>query len=274
MVEVDMKLKWLHALVVDQWKSGKAAELRLFCENGQLKVSLSADFGRAKPSWNAATAGVPDDASVRGSPSRLRRRLRRAAERAATEKTNSEQSVAEKAATEEVVAEKESPEQVDTEKEAAEKAFSEKNAAEKADAEREAAEKADAERDAAETAFDEKEAAEKSDAEKAAAKKAAAEKELAVKGAAEASTSSCGSAGRRATAVNSPVGVAVGSKRPPSKKRLCDNAGKSELAGEILPLPLSPRTVKCHVCVCLGRETSLVPVGSRCPSCWITATDS
>ena len=270
MAEVERKLKWLHAVVMDQWKSGKAAELRLCCGNGQLKVSLSADFGPSVPSWNAATAGAPDYASVRGSPSRLRRRLRRAAERAATEKTNSEQSVAEKAATEEVVAEKEAAEKVDAEKEAA--ACSEKIAAEKADVKREAAEKADAEREAAETAYDEKEAAEKSDVEKAAAKKAAAEKELAVKGAAEASTSSCGSAGRRATAVNSPVGVAVGSKRPPSKKRLCDNAGKSELAGEILPLPLSPKTVKCHVCVCLGRETSLVLCGSRCPSCGITVT--
>ena len=255
MAEVERKLKWLHAVVMDQWKSGKAAELRLCCGNGQLKVSLSADFGPSVPSWNAATAGVPDDASVRGNPSRLRRRLRRAAERAATEKTNSEQSVAKKAATEEVVAEKEAAEKVDAEKEAA--ACSEKIAAEKADVKREAAEKADAEREAAETAY---EAAEKSDVEKAAAKKAAAQK-----GAAEASTSSCGSAGRRttATAVNSPVGVAVGFKRPPSMKRRCDNVGKSELAGE---------TVKCHVCVCLGRETSLVLCGSRCPSCGITVT--
>ena len=263
MAEVERKLKWLHAVVMDQWKSGKAAELRLCCGNGQLKVSLSADFGPSVPSWNAATAGVPDDVSVRRNPSRLRRRLRRAAERAATEKTNSEQSVAKKAATEEVVAEKEAAEKVDAEKEAA--ACSEKIAAEKADVKREAAEKADAEREAAETAYDEKEAAEKSDVEKAAAKKAAAEKKLAVKGAAEASTSSCGSAGRRttATAVNSPVGVAVGFKRPPSMKRRCDNVGKSELAGE---------TVKCHVCVCLGRETSLVLCGSRCPSCGITVT--
>ena len=34
------------------------------------------------------------------------------------------------------------------------------------------------------------------------------------------------------------------------------------------------RTVKCHVCACLGRETSMVPCGSKCPSCGITATDS
>ena len=29
--------------------------------------------------------------------------------------------------------------------------------------------------------------------------------------------------------------------------------------------------LKCHVCECLGRETSLVLRGSRCPSCGITA---
>ena len=34
-----------------------------------------------------------------------------------------------------------------------------------------------------------------------------------------------------------------------------------------------PKTVKCHVCVCLGRETSLVAIGSRCRSCGITASD-
>ena len=192
MAEVDKKLKWLHAVVVDQWKSGMSAELRLSCENGQLRVSLSADFGTAVsavPSWSAVIADSPGDASGRGSPSRLRRRMRRAAQRATTVKTDPKQSVAEKAATEEVIAVKEAAEKAEAEKAAAEKADAEKVAAEKADAEKEAAEKADAE---------------KADAEKAAAKKAAAEKEVVVKGAAEqaaaekASTSLCGSAGRRA----------------------------------------------------------------------------
>ena len=31
--------------------------------------------------------------------------------------------------------------------------------------------------------------------------------------------------------------------------------------------------VKCCVCACLGRETSMVLLGSKCPSCGITATD-
>ena len=32
--------------------------------------------------------------------------------------------------------------------------------------------------------------------------------------------------------------------------------------------------VKCCVCACLGRETSMVLLGSKCPSCGITATDN
>ena len=187
MAEVDSKLKWLHAVVVDQWKSGMSAELRLSCENGQLRVSLSADFGTAVsavPSWSAVIADSPGDASGRGSPSRLRRRMRRAAQRATTVKTDPKQSVAEKAATEEVIAEKEAAEKADAEKAAAEKADAEKLAAEKADAEREAAEKAVAEKEAAEKAVAEKEVVVKGAAEQAAAEKA--------------STSLCGSAGRRA----------------------------------------------------------------------------
>ena len=35
-----------------------------------------------------------------------------------------------------------------------------------------------------------------------------------------------------------------------------------------------PKTVKCHVCACLGRETSLVQCGSVCPSCGVTAIAS
>ena len=32
--------------------------------------------------------------------------------------------------------------------------------------------------------------------------------------------------------------------------------------------------VKCCVCACLGRDTSMVLLGSNCPSCGITATDN
>ena len=42
----------------------------------------------------------------------------------------------------------------------------------------------------------------------------------------------------------------------------------------IFPQKTVNRTVKCHVCACLGRETSMVLCGSRCPSCGITANDS
>ena len=127
MAEVGKKLKWLHAIVVDQWKSGKSAELRLSCGNGQLKVSMCADFDvcPAVPSWNAGTDGAPCDASGSGSPSRLRRKLRRAAQRAAAEKA--EQSAAEKAVAEMAAAEKAA-----TEKKAAEMAAAEKAVAEKA----------------------------------------------------------------------------------------------------------------------------------------------
>ena len=148
--------------------------------------------------------------------------------------------VAEKATTDEVPAKNVAVEKVAAEKVAAEKVAARKVAAVKVAAEKVATEKVA------------KVAAEKVAAEKFAAEKATAEKGPAQKQAAEASTSCHGS----------PL------------TGLCDNAGKSDLAGEILPLSLSPRTVKCHVCACLGRETSLVLVGSRCPSCWITATDS
>ena len=78
-----------------------------------------------------------------------------------------------------------------------------------------------------------------------------------------------------ASAVNSP-GTAVGTKGLPPMKGLY--AEKSELSGETPPLSLSsetlcPKTVKCHVCACLGRETSLVLCGSVCPSCGVIAAE-
>ena len=200
MAEVDRKLKWLHAIVVDQWKFGKSAELRLSCGNGQLKVSLSADFGPAVPSWSAATAVSPGDASGRASPSRLRRRLRREAERASTEKIDARKSAAEEVATEEAVTEEAAAEKADVEREAAEKEVAEKEAAEKADAEMEAADKADAEKEAAEMADAVKVSAKKAAAEKDATARIVAGVEVYVEGAAEqaerASTSSSGSAGK------------------------------------------------------------------------------
>ena len=87
MAEIEDRLKWLQGLVVNQWKTGKAAELRLYCENGHLKVCVSADLGvqvgPSTSSWKAETVGSSWEAGGRGSPSRLRRRQRRAAERVA-----------------------------------------------------------------------------------------------------------------------------------------------------------------------------------------------
>ena len=51
-------LKLLQAFVVDQWKSGGGAELRVFCEGGHLKVSVSADFGPCNGSWKADSASL------------------------------------------------------------------------------------------------------------------------------------------------------------------------------------------------------------------------
>ena len=124
-------------------------------------MSMSADLGP----WSAPAfepwPKVWDNGSLhKASPSRLKRRLRRASER------------------ERIVA---------AEKDAAKKAAAEKGAAEKVAAEKVAAEKVAAEKDAAEKA-----AAKKDAAEKATAKKDAAEK--AVKEAEQASTSSCGRA--------------------------------------------------------------------------------
>ena len=100
------------------------------CGNGHLKVSLCADFdlGPAVSSRSAGTAGAPGDASGRGSPSRLRRKLRRAAERAAAEKA--EQTAAEKVVAEMAAAEKAATERKVAEMAAAVKAVAVKEAAE------------------------------------------------------------------------------------------------------------------------------------------------
>ena len=71
---------------VDQWKTGAKAEVNYFCEGGNLKVRWCADLGP----WRApAPDMLPKDWEVgglhRGSPSRVRRRQRRAAERIAAE---------------------------------------------------------------------------------------------------------------------------------------------------------------------------------------------
>ena len=103
----------------NQCKTGAHAELRLFCEGGHLKVTMCADLGRllANTGTFSDCGGVP-----RPSPSRVRRRERRAAERAVAEEEAAAKAAAEKA---------------DAEKAAAEQAAAEKAAAEKNKAESE-----------------------------------------------------------------------------------------------------------------------------------------
>ena len=224
MAEVEKKLKWLHAVVVDQWKSGKSAELQLKCGNGHLKVSLCADFdlGPAVSSRSAGTAGAPGDASGRGSPSRLRRKLRRAAERAAAEK-------AEQTAAEKVVAEMAAAEKAATERKVAEMA-----AAVKAVAVKEAAEMMKA----AETA-----ATEKTVAEKAAVEKETAEKAVTTE---SASTSSCGSERQMPSEEKSSCLNCDAKLTPDHQCNVLENESKVEV--QHVPLPL------CHYCCHRGTD--------------------
>ena len=183
--------QWVKTFI-DQCRTGKLAELHFSCERGHLKVTMCADLGPVGHN----NVNLSDCRGVQsGSPSRVRRRERRAAERAAAEisaavKVATERNAAEKAAAEKCAAEKAATEKCDAEKAAAEKsavekAAAEKRAAEKAAAEKSAAEKAAAEKHAAEKAAAEKSAAEKAAAEKCATEKVAAE-EAAFKAAAEA----------------------------------------------------------------------------------------
>ena len=184
---------------VNQCKTGAHAELRLFCEEGHLKVTVCADLGRltAKTGKFSDHWGVP-----KCSPSRVRRRERRTAERdavAAAEKVAAEKAAAEdarkvvekdaeKANTEEVDAKKVSAEKVAERKVAAENVAVEKVDAEKVSAGKVAAAKVTAEKVAAEEA-----ATKKVIAEEIAAEKAASAKDTAQKHAFEASTSRHGS---------------------------------------------------------------------------------
>ena len=174
--------QWVKTFI-DHCESGKLAELRFYCEEGHLKVTMCADLGPViqKNVKLFGCRGVPS-----GSPSRLRRRERRAAEQAAAEIAAAEKvAAAEKAVIARVAVEMAVAEKVAAGKYTAEKAATEKCTAEKADAEKRAAEKAAAEKCAVEKAAAEKCAAEKDAAEKCAAEKAAAVKYVAEKAAAE-----------------------------------------------------------------------------------------
>ena len=167
MADVEGALRSLQAFVVNQWKSGGAAELRLFCESGRLKASVSADFGPFSPSWRAKSASMGGS----GSTSRQRRRESRAAARAAAVKAGIEK---ETAADDEVTAVNAVPV-----KSAAEKCVALKDNAEKCSAKDSAAEKCDARKAAAEKCDATKVVSEKYEARKAAAEKCDAEKDVA-----------------------------------------------------------------------------------------------
>ena len=205
------------AQVMNFWKLGHPAKFHLDVKSGGIS-ELVLTFQLPSPSEpipppyvvpeqvphpsSPSSTGRSSDCLKKANYSRVKRRLRRAAERTAA--------AAEKDATEKTLAEKEAPVKAATDKEAAkvvaekigaENAAAEKVAkneaaeknAEKATAKEVDADKVSAEKISAEKAVAKKVATEKVVAEKVAAGKATAKKELAVKESAAASTSSCGS---------------------------------------------------------------------------------
>ena len=127
----------LYETLLDQWKSGKNAELKLCCENGSLKVTLHADLGPwAQPDclWSPVS-GNWSLHKASPSPGRLRRRERRAAERAAAEKATANCAANLQTAAEEADAKNAAAEKVDAKR----SDLAGKDDAEKAEAEEVAA---------------------------------------------------------------------------------------------------------------------------------------
>ena len=91
----------LYETLLDQWKSGENAELKLICENGRLKVTLYADLGPWAQPEGLRTPSFGNEGLHKVSPGRLRRRERRAAERAAAEQAAAKYAATLKAAAEE-----------------------------------------------------------------------------------------------------------------------------------------------------------------------------
>ena len=143
----------LYKTLLDQWKSGNNAELKLHCENGSLKVTFHADLGPwAQPDClRSPVSGNGGLQKVSQSPGRLRRRERRAAERAAAGKAAADCAANLKTTAEEADALWADTVEVDAKEAAAEKVnaknsdFTEKNNPKKAVAEEVTAEKADLE---------------------------------------------------------------------------------------------------------------------------------
>ena len=264
--------------LIHQWKTGGNAELRFLCEKGFLRVNFGADLGP----WRPATGEILPkygDCVKPLSPSRLRRKERRAAERVssaaaevdAAEKTDAEATAPGKAAEDAAAAVKVAGKVL-----TAEKAVDELVAAENA------AHGIAVENTATEVTVVEKAADEESSGSRGSdAAEKVEDNATVVKGASEvASTSSCGKEQQTAeTCWNCDQemtfdhqcevpSVTVRSRPSPSPFKCPPRTRRHGVSPPIL------ERVKCHVCACLGRETSMVIVGSTCPSCGVTANSS
>ena len=186
--------KKLYETLLDQWKSGKNAELKLHCENGSLKVTLHADLGPWAQSdclWSPVS-GNGSLHKANPSPGRLRRRERRAAERAAAEMAAAEKATTDCAANLQTAAEEADAQRAVAVKDDAKKASAEKVDAKISDlAGNSDAEKTEAEEVAVTKAF--RAAAAKADlevvVEKPAPEKVAGEKSATANG--ESASTSC-----------------------------------------------------------------------------------
>ena len=80
---------------LNQWKTGKDAELHLVCDQGRLKLNMTADLGLWQaPVWGPTGQPWGHQGLMRESPSKERRRARRAAERAAAEEAAAKEAAA------------------------------------------------------------------------------------------------------------------------------------------------------------------------------------
>ena len=272
--------------LIHQWKTGGNAELKFFCERGSLRVNFDADLGPWRPAPGEVQPKYGDyrDYVKPPSPSRLRRKERRAAERersaaigaAAVNAVPVRSAAAEKADTE-LIANRQAAEDVD----ATVRVAGEVLEAAKAAGEVLTAEKAADELVTAAIAADglavEKTANKVVAVEKAAIEESysakRSENEVSVVKAATAevaSTSSCGKEQRTAKTFDHQCeGPSVTVRSRPSPSPPSESPSRTSSCHGVFPP--RPEKVKCHVCACLGRETSMVLIGSTCPSCGVTA---
>ena len=247
------KAQKLFLTFVDQWRTGCNAKIQFHCESGRLMVDMQADLGH----WKAQGCSLN-----KASPSRTRRRERRAAERDLA------------AATEEVVAAKAAADET-TVKAAEEKTA--KAAAEKA-ATRAAAEevtaKAAAEEAAAKAAAVEvsakaagKEAATRAAAEENTAKEAAAKAAVEVSLKAAATEVVANAAGESAATTAAAVKVvATGAAAEEESRRRqmfeSDQATTSGKNSQPLCWNCNCEMTPCHQCDKVSKVTPSVPTSS------------